>query len=252
MTQKTIETMIDNTTYVKNLIRKQVEDTLTKEEYVEWKLAKLYYDEEEWFGLEVDVFCEVDDAQPEEEMVDWRPLFATAQERERQLKRSASRTARRSKWVIAATLLITIGWGIKHHWDVHYGPLPQYGECTDPAATRSYRNVPLKAFIRSEGARVGAKFGDVRCLPDSKRINAAMCNSATLEDFLVAIGKEGVRVYAEKGVYTFCDPATGKPWTRATVGSYALADEPCGTCRNDRKGLMAMNGLQLIWFNMLF
>src|SRR5690606_10457224 len=100
--------------------------------------------------------------------------------------------------------------------------------------------------------RFGAKFGDVRCLPDSKGINAAMCNRATLVDCLVAIGKEGVRVYAENGVSTFCDPATGRLWATATVGSCAAADEPCGTCSNARKGLMAMNGLQLIWFNMLF
>lgn len=97
--------------------------------------------------------------------------------------------------------------------------------------TTDYRNVPLKEFIRREGARFGIKFGNLACLPDGKRINAALCYRATVDDFLAAVGKEGLRVYVKNGVYTFCDPATGKPWARGTATAALAGTENCDYCR---------------------
>lgn len=96
--------------------------------------------------------------------------------------------------------------------------------------TTEYRNVPLKEFIRREGTRFGIKFGNLACLPDGKRINAALCYRATVDDFLAAVGKEGLRVYVENGVYTFCDPATGKPWARGTATAALAGTENCDYC----------------------
>ncbi len=121
--------------------------------------------------------------------------------------------------------------------------------------TVDYRNVSLRQFLKQEGERFHIEFGDLQCLPKSKRINAAMCYRASVDDFLAAVKKEGLRVFydKERGVYTFCDPATGKPWAKGVKADDRMAEAgSCEECRVGDRGFRPLAGFPWLFRDILF
>ncbi|QES88072.1 FecR family protein [Rhizosphaericola mali] len=72
---------------------------------------------------------------------------------------------------------------------------------------RHYNNVSIRTFLLEMERWYGFTIESVSCLPKDRKISAAICQDATLEDVFAAVSKKGITIYQNNGMYTFCPPA---------------------------------------------
>lgn len=122
--------MIHNVDYVKGLMRKRFEGTISPMESALLRAAHRMYDEGEWLRMTAQALEEMDHA-TEGGLPKGTPLDLPAIRREVDRKRrGAARSKAWARVAVAAMLLAVLGWGIKKYWEDHLGPLRVYGDCT--------------------------------------------------------------------------------------------------------------------------
>ena len=122
--------MIQNVDYVKGLMRKRFEGTVSPTESALLRAAHRMYDEGDWLHMTAQALEEMDHA-TRGGLPKGTPLDLAAIRRKADKKRrGAARSKTWSRMAVAAMLLAVLGWGIKKYWDDHFGPLRVYGDCT--------------------------------------------------------------------------------------------------------------------------
>src|SRR5699024_5899380 len=112
--------MIHNVYYVKGLMRKRFEGTISPMESALLRTAHRMYNEEEWLRMTAQALEEMDRTH-EGGLPKGRPLDLGAIRRAADKKRRATkRTVTWTRITVAAMLLAVVGWGVKKYWDDNY------------------------------------------------------------------------------------------------------------------------------------
>ncbi|MFC3199518.1 FecR domain-containing protein [Parapedobacter deserti] len=95
--------------HVKKLLRQWAAGKLTKEAQIELNRAKQQYSEEEWFRMEVEVCCELENELADKPPMDWRPVLEQARKCERR-GRSMALPSHAAAWLGGAAALLLVLW----------------------------------------------------------------------------------------------------------------------------------------------
>ncbi|HWK99594.1 MAG TPA: hypothetical protein VNQ55_06590, partial [Parapedobacter sp.] len=97
--------------HVSKLLKQWAAGTLYGKGRTELLRARRQYSDDEWFRMQVEACCEVEDEQTTTQPRDWRPVFERARKRERR-KRSMASARHAAAWLGgAAALLLVMWWG---------------------------------------------------------------------------------------------------------------------------------------------
>ncbi|SEL57332.1 FecR domain-containing protein [Parapedobacter koreensis] len=124
--------MIQNAEYVKELIRKDMEGTLTQSEHALLMVAEKLHDEDEWFRMTVDVLCELDDL-PGVRLKEWRPDFASIRAKADRWRRRKSAMVLLGKTAGTVGILALLGCIVYYTIAEHHGA--RLGDCTSITAS---------------------------------------------------------------------------------------------------------------------
>lgn len=79
-------------------------------------------------------------------------------------------------------------------------------------AKRTYKDMPLRAYVEEMSRWDGFKINDWKCLPQDKKVTVDVCYKDGTDEILATIRGAGVVLYENKGLISFC-PEQSKKWS---------------------------------------
>lgn len=76
---------------------------------------------------------------------------------------------------------------------------------------RSYKNMPMSAYVEEVSRWDGLKFEDLKCMPAQQTVDIAICYRSSRSEILASLRDAGVNIREDRGLLSFC-PEENEKW----------------------------------------